>query len=95
LWGELTVAASRAEHPAHDYFVDRYERVRAVFTERLAAGSFGGELRAGAEPAATAALFVAALDGLQTQWLLNRDLDIVAPVELLLKLSLVDPDPSA
>src|ERR671925_606260 len=32
LWAELAVAASRSDHPAHAYFVDRYERARTRST---------------------------------------------------------------
>lgn len=35
LWLELAAAASRPDHPAHGYFVDRYERSRTHVTLRL------------------------------------------------------------
>ena len=80
LWGELTAAAARVDHPAHEYFVTRYETARTHFVAWLTGAQERGELRAGNEPQSTATLFIAVLDGLQTQWLLDPTLDIIEPV---------------
>ena len=40
-------------------------------------------MRRGIEPMAMAALVIAASDGLQTQWLLDPDVDIAKSLELL------------
>lgn len=78
LWLELTVAAARREHPAHEYFTERYVRTRSVLAARMAAGMVGGPLAPGVPPEAAAALFAAVLDGLQMQWLLDPELDVIA-----------------
>ncbi|MEV1070272.1 TetR/AcrR family transcriptional regulator, partial [Streptomyces sp. NPDC050263] len=80
LWVELAAAASRPDHPAHAYFVDRHERVRAytVLAMRERAGQ--GELREGLDPDSAAALLQAVLHGLQMEWLLNQELDIIEPL---------------
>jgi AcrR family transcriptional regulator len=78
LWAELAPAAARADHPAHNYFVERYRRVREVFAEQLAAGAVGGPLDDRLDPDTAAVLFAAVLDGLQTQWLLDQSVDIIA-----------------
>ncbi|MFI7361375.1 TetR/AcrR family transcriptional regulator [Streptomyces sp. NPDC050149] len=86
LWAELAIAARRNDHPAHDYFVGRYEQARDIMTAHLRSRAELGELRAGLDPRVGAALLVSVLDGLQTQWLLNRSLDVVEPLRQFLQL---------
>ncbi|WP_105967928.1 TetR/AcrR family transcriptional regulator [Streptomyces geranii] len=80
LWIELAAAASRADHPAHTYFVERYERGRVQFADGLRAEAASSGLRADIRPENAAVLFHAVLTGLQLQWVLDQDLDIVGPV---------------
>ncbi|MBO4258191.1 TetR/AcrR family transcriptional regulator [Streptomyces griseorubiginosus] len=80
LWIELAAAASRPDHPAHTYFVDRYERSRAQFADGFPDEAARGALREGVTPESAAVLFQAVLNGLQLQWVLDQDLDIVGPV---------------
>lgn len=80
-WAELTSAASRTDHAAHEYFVTRYEEGRArtvAFLQRL---QDQGRLRKGLDPEHAAVLFLAMLDGMQTQWLLDTGLDILSPLD--------------
>jgi AcrR family transcriptional regulator len=91
LWIELAAAASRSDHPAHGYFVERYERGRAQFTEGLRDGAARGRLREDLSPESAAILFHAVLNGLQLQWVLDQDLDIVGPVTDFVRL-LFGPD---
>jgi AcrR family transcriptional regulator len=80
LWIELAAAASRPDHPAHTYFVERYERSRAQFIDGFPDETARGRLREGVSPESAAVLFQAVLNGLQLQWVLDQDLDIVGPV---------------
>ncbi|KUN84171.1 TetR/AcrR family transcriptional regulator [Streptomyces griseoruber] len=80
LWIELAAAASRPDHPAHTYFVERYERSRAQFTDGFPDEESRGRLREGVSPQSAALLFHAVLSGLQLQWILDQDLDIVEPL---------------
>ncbi|NEA98706.1 TetR/AcrR family transcriptional regulator [Streptomyces sp. SID13726] len=91
LWIELAAAASRPGHPAHSYFVERYERGRALFSEGLSAGAARSGLREGISPESAAVLFQAVLNGLQLQWVLDQELDIVGPVDDFVRL-LFAPD---
>ncbi|CAM5581172.1 TetR/AcrR family transcriptional regulator [Streptomyces aurantiogriseus] len=86
LWIELAAAASRPDHPAHTYFVERYERGRAQFAGGLQAEADRGKLREGLTPESAAVLFHAVLNGLQLQWVLDQDLDIVGPVNDFVRL---------
>jgi AcrR family transcriptional regulator len=71
-----------AGHPAHPYFVDRYERVREATRSRLAASQADGAFRSDLDPEAVATLLIAVMDGLQIQWLLNDRIDMVAAFDL-------------
>jgi AcrR family transcriptional regulator len=86
LWVELAVAASRPGHPAHDYFADRQERVRALLADSLHEQAPQGKLAEGLDPDSGALLFYAMLNGLQILWLLNPRLDIVAPLNRFMEL---------
>jgi AcrR family transcriptional regulator len=61
------------EHPANAFFVERYRTLRAAVVSALEAGRARGEIRRDADLEAASRRLVAALDGLQTQWLLDPD----------------------
>ncbi|MFJ8926085.1 TetR/AcrR family transcriptional regulator [Streptomyces sp. NPDC102340] len=86
LWLELAAAAARPDHPAHAYFTERYEVVRTNFAQGMHAKAERGDLHAGLAPEHAATLLQAVLNGLQLQWLLDHDLDIVGPVRAFLDL---------
>ncbi|MEV7016001.1 TetR/AcrR family transcriptional regulator [Streptomyces sp. NPDC093991] len=86
LWLELTAASSRPDHPAHDYFVDRYERSRVHLTQATQEQSARGELREGLSPEQAAVLLQAVLNGLQIQWLLDPRIDLADAVNAFLEL---------
>ncbi len=77
----LTLAseATALEHPAHAFFVDRYEsiadRLQSEILEAVRAGEI--DLLGAAEARVEARRLSAMMDGLQLQWLLNRDFDVV------------------
>lgn len=85
----LDVAAAAAEpgHPAHGYFAERYERYRdgtAAFLKSSAEAPPVPTARATPVDAAWAArMLLAAIDGLQLQWLLNPDIDMAADLAAL------------
>ncbi|MDA2803192.1 TetR/AcrR family transcriptional regulator [Nocardiopsis suaedae] len=55
-------------HPAQEFFHDRFDRLRTKLEKRLR-DRHGDRLPSGVAPGDAAALLVAAMDGLQTQWL--------------------------
>ncbi|MFJ7995696.1 TetR/AcrR family transcriptional regulator [Streptomyces sp. NPDC096310] len=91
LWIELAAASSRTDHPAHDYFVERYERGRTQFAQGFHDKAADSRLRADLSPESAAVLFHAVLNGLQLQWVLDQDLDIIGPVNDFVRL-LLDRD---
>ncbi len=86
LWIELAAAASRPDHLAHSYFVDRQAHGLAHLTEGLREYAERGRLRKGISPGSAALMIEAMLGGLQGKWLLNQDLDIIEPLNDLLRL---------
>lgn len=78
----VSAEATDPDHPAHDYFVQRYRVVhddlRSAFAAERVRGR-GPDL----DPDAAASLLVAIADGLQLQRLLRPDLDLLAEFDTL------------
>jgi AcrR family transcriptional regulator len=92
-WAVLSAAASSPDHPAHAYFTERYEQVRSDIVAGLGPG-YGERAEAALGAEAAAMLILAVLDGLQVQWLLNPQLDVVAALRRFAKLLSVEPVPA-
>lgn len=71
LYCTLSAEATSPAHPAHDYFVRRYEEVRASVTASFERVAASGRLGAGVDPGRAAVATIALMDGLQVQWLLD------------------------
>lgn len=90
LYAVLSAEATAPDHPAHDYFVDRYERLRCRTTDAFAALRDSGRLRPGTDPAILCRMLLALLDGLQLQWLLDStSVDLEAEVRVFVTAFLV------
>ena len=61
------------DDPLNDYFRGRYANVRAVVAEAVRSGQADAEIRADADPDATAAALTAFIAGMSLQWLLDPD----------------------
>jgi AcrR family transcriptional regulator len=96
LFATLAAEASAPDHPAHAYFVERYERTRGSLTGVFRAVAAEGRLAPGTDPAHLAVTTVAVTDGLQVQWLLDRgSVDMAAAVSRYLATVVVGWDPAA
>lgn len=85
LFVRLSSEASAADHPAHDYFRLRYERIRAS-TERVLSSEIAhGHLRADLNPVDAALRLTALMDGIQTLWLFDRSIDMACRIGSLLR----------
>lgn len=73
LFAVLSAEASDPSHPAHDYFVARYERTRRDLQRAIDDLAARKLLREHVDPAGLAIDLIALLDGLQIQWLLAPD----------------------
>ncbi|MET7645448.1 TetR/AcrR family transcriptional regulator [Streptomyces sp. NPDC005426] len=86
LYAKLAAEASDPEHPAHQYFVTRYRVLRREMTELLEALFATAGPEATGDPAAVAQQWLALMDGLQTQWLLEPDtVDMAEQVRAFLR----------
>jgi len=73
LYTTLSAEATSPDHPAHGYFVRRYEYTRGNIERSFRRLRDEGRLRHGMTPRRAAVAAVALMDGLQVQWLLDRD----------------------
>ncbi|GAA1962811.1 TetR/AcrR family transcriptional regulator [Kitasatospora viridis] len=69
----LSGEATSPGHPAHGYYADRYRMLRQFYARAFRALADRGELRSTADPEELAAMTVALVNGLQAQWLLDRE----------------------
>ena len=71
-------------HPAHDWFRERYDRTRKLFADWIADDQRRGLVRRDVDPMLASRTIIAALDGLELQYLLagGGARDISAPLEL-------------
>lgn len=80
LFVRLSAEASAPDHPAHAYFVARYDRIRSGTARALRGAARAGHLRADLDPDDAALRLTALMDGLQAQWLFDRSIDMAAEV---------------
>ncbi|GAA3627166.1 TetR/AcrR family transcriptional regulator [Kineosporia mesophila] len=69
----LSAEATNPGHPAHEYFLRRYEATRERVRQGLEEMAARAELREGVDPGRESQRIIAMMDGLQVQWLLDRD----------------------
>ena len=86
LYVTLQAEATSPDHPAHEYFVRRSAETAALLTTAFELVAAEGGLRPGVEPAGAARALLAVTEGLQVQWLLDRDaVDMAAEVRHALR----------
>lgn len=73
LYCTLSAEATSPDHPAHEYFLRRYEFTREQLAKAFARLERDGLLVDGVKPVRAAIATLAMMDGLQVQWLLDRD----------------------
>jgi AcrR family transcriptional regulator len=73
LYCVLAAEATAPDHPAHEFFVARYQRLRDQIRRAFERARADGDLKEGIDPARAAARLIAIWDGVQLQWLLDRD----------------------
>ena len=82
-WLAITVAATNPDHPAHDFFLARRDRMRRSFgTGRLATTDDHEELTADDK----VTMVLAMIDGLRIQALLDPGRDVLPLMERLMRL---------
>ncbi|GAA1955818.1 TetR/AcrR family transcriptional regulator [Agromyces allii] len=86
LYAQLSTEAVDTAHPAHDFFVERYVEFRATFGGMLREEQQAGRLDPELDIERIANLFLAAADGLQTQWMLDPSIDMAEHIAYLWQL---------
>ncbi|BDZ49280.1 TetR family transcriptional regulator [Frondihabitans sucicola] len=73
LFNTASAESTSPDHPAHEYYADFYERIVASTTAYLEVASAHGLLAPGFTAETAARVVLAVQDGLQVQWLYDRD----------------------
>jgi AcrR family transcriptional regulator len=84
LFTTLSAEAIHEEHPAHHYFQLRYAGARELIAAELARAQRDGDVDADVDVDMAASLLIAIMDGLQMQWLLNEEFDMLAGFDAFL-----------
>jgi AcrR family transcriptional regulator len=86
LFTTLVGEGTSDEHPAHEYFVERYQRIRARALRTIREGQDSGEIRDDVDLEVIVPLLFAVMDGLQIQWLLDPGIDMVASFDVFARM---------
>jgi len=73
LYAVLSAESLTVGHPAQRWFQKRYAGLRAMIVDALDEAKSDGHVHADVDSATTAIAIIAAMDGLQIQWLLNPE----------------------
>ena len=76
----MRAEAVNPDHPAHEYVIGLARRFRAQLRADLAAEQAAGRIREDLDLELTATQLVALIEGLQSEWLLDRSVDMSAVV---------------
>lgn len=83
LYANVSAAATEPHHPAHAFFVDRYENMRRNLADGVRARQAEGTMATDLDPEKIASVMLAAADGLQVQWLLKPEQDMADHLEYM------------
>ena len=84
LYAVASATANDPGHDSHGYFKERYENVVQGISEDIARRQQTGEVRSDVDAAILSRLVVAAFDGLQLQWLYDKDVDMAVGLRQLI-----------
>lgn len=79
----LAAAAEDPEHPAHAHFRDRIALLKTGLVAAIRDRQAAGTARADRDPELIARLLLAAADGIQVQWAVDRTVDMAADIDAL------------
>jgi AcrR family transcriptional regulator len=83
LYAQVSTEAGDPDHPAREFFIQRYEQFRARFAQLIRDEQAAGRVDPDLDADRIANLFLAAADGLQTQWMLDPSIDMADHVAYL------------
>lgn len=73
LFNLLVAESISPDHPAHELFIERYQRQRANSVQAIMQAQQAGEVRSDISPEIIVVMIFAMMDGLQVQWLLEPE----------------------
>jgi AcrR family transcriptional regulator len=73
LFNLLVAESISPDHPAHEFFIERYQREREHWIQAIGKAQQAGEVRSHISPETVVILIFAMMDGLQVQWLLEPE----------------------
>lgn len=81
LFVSLEAAAAEPDHPAHEFFRRRDTEIHGIITRDITARQRAGSFPADIDAAKVARVLLALSDGLQAQWSVDPDVDLVGTLE--------------
>lgn len=91
LYAVASATASNPGHDSHGYFEHRFASLVRALEEDIARRQAAGEVRADVSATDLARLVVAVSDGLQLQWLYDKDVDMAAGLSTFIEVLLKPP----
>lgn len=91
LYAVASATASNPGHDSHGYFEHRFASLVRALEEDIAGRQAAGEVRADVSATDLARLVVAVSDGLQLQWLYDKDVDMAAGLSTFIEVLLKPP----
>ncbi len=73
LFNLLVAESVSPDHPAHEFFIERYQREREHMAHAIVRAQQAGEVRSDISAETLVILIFAIMDGLQVQWLLEPE----------------------
>lgn len=73
LFNLLVAESISPDHPAHEFFIERYQRERGHWIQAIVQAQQAGEIRSDISPETLTVLIFAIMDGLQMQWLMEPE----------------------
>lgn len=86
LYAQLAAEAADPEHPAREFFTHRTARLEGYAIAELETAQRAGRIRDDLDPAWIIRSVHAMADGLQTAWLIDRDIDMAADLRRFIAL---------
>ncbi|MFU8946506.1 TetR/AcrR family transcriptional regulator [Mycetocola zhadangensis] len=84
----LTAEAAAPDHPARPWVVKRHRRLRADFVRAIENSKRVGTVPAEFDSAALAGAMLGAIEGIENQWLVDREFDAAAAIRMHIQLVL-------
>lgn len=91
LYAVASATANDPGHDSHGYFQDRYAQLVEELRQDIARRQGAGSVRTDVAPDTLARLVIAAFDGLQLQWLYDKDVDMADGLTQLVDVLLAPP----